>query len=271
MTESKSQNVVVLLQLKPGDRILIEYGIRIAAMFNKELCLCFNYRVNSKSETENIRARLTTYLLQIRSGITEIQTTTLLTYEPICKLASVLADKYEGIFIIVPARNYPRYADTLHRSPVPFLFVNDENAVVPEFKNLILAVDQRKQNSETAIWSSYFGRFNHAKIDLLISNQTKKTIKKHVDINIAFFRTLFQKLNIQYEILRAQKTGIDIGLEALYFALENKYDLFITLGSELTNPLEIIFGLPEKKIIKNAGNLPVLIINPRKDSYVLCD
>jgi hypothetical protein len=33
----------------------------------------------------------------------------------------------------------------------------------------------------------------------------------------------------------------------------------------------LLIGLPEKKLILKAGNLPVLMINPRKDSCVLCD
>jgi len=35
--------------------------------------------------------------------------------------------------------------------------------------------------------------------------------------------------------------------------------------------LDLLIGLPEKKIVRNAGHLPVMLINPRKDICMMCD
>ena len=59
--------------------------------------------------------------------------------------------------------------------------------------------------------------------------------------------------------------------EALDYALDMKSDVYITLGSSLITPIDKLIGLPEAKILKRAGEIPVLIINPRKDMYILCD
>jgi hypothetical protein len=59
--------------------------------------------------------------------------------------------------------------------------------------------------------------------------------------------------------------------EALEFALSENADLLILLGSSVITPLDWLIGLPERKIIRNAGNLPVLLVNPRRDNYILCD
>jgi hypothetical protein len=44
----------------------------------------------------------------------------------------------------------------------------------------------------------------------------------------------------------------------------------VILGSSTITLLDIIIGLPEKKIITKAGNLPVLLINSKRDNYLLC-
>jgi len=57
----------------------------------------------------------------------------------------------------------------------------------------------------------------------------------------------------------------------LELALSSNCDLLIILGSSNITPLDWVVGLPERKIIDNAGAIPVLIVNPRKDNYILCD
>lgn len=90
-------------------------------------------------------------------------------------------------------------------------------------------------------------------------------------MNVALSRKLFQKFKIEHKIFRGTKSSLQNSFEALDLALSSKSDLLIILGSSVITPLDWLIGLPEKKIIKRAENLPVLVINPQKDNYILCD
>jgi len=48
-------------------------------------------------------------------------------------------------------------------------------------------------------------------------------------------------------------------------------DVMIFSGSTSISLLDLLVGLPEKKIVQKAGPLPILLINPRKDICMICD
>jgi hypothetical protein len=55
MSENKEQKIVVLLSLTDTDKNLILNGIRIASIFNKELCLCYNHSKKEKKEKDELK------------------------------------------------------------------------------------------------------------------------------------------------------------------------------------------------------------------------
>jgi hypothetical protein len=90
-------------------------------------------------------------------------------------------------------------------------------------------------------------------------------------MNVAICKKLFQKFKIEHKIFRGTKSSLQNSFEALELALSSESDLLVILGSSTITPLDLLIGLPEKKIINRAENLPVLFINPRRDNYILCD
>jgi len=95
--------------------------------------------------------------------------------------------------------------------------------------------------------------------------------QRQVSVNLALSKKLFGKFKIEYKFFRGTKSSMQNSFEALELALSSKSDLLVILGSSVITPLDLLIGLPEKKIINRAGNLPVLVINSRKDNYILCD
>jgi hypothetical protein len=59
--------------------------------------------------------------------------------------------------------------------------------------------------------------------------------------------------------------------ETLNRSAEWKGDLMIFSGSSSITLLDLLIGLPEKRIVLRAGNLPIMLINPRKDICMMCD
>ncbi len=129
----------------------------------------------------------------------------------------------------------------------------------------------RKENKDLALWGSYMGRFNNSEILTLAANDKDKTNKKQVSLNILSIKKLLHKLNIQHSIFKGKKNSFGIQYEALDIAKKQYLDLLIILGSTTITFADKIIGLPEKKILKKAGDIPVMIINPQRDMYIMCD
>ena len=271
MSEKKEQKIIVLLSLFPSDKTLILNGIRIASIFKKELCLCFNHSNRQKNERDRIKKILTEYTNPIKNELPDIKVSTLLINENLKDLPEKLSDDLEGIFLIAGKSDFKKYSKAVTESPIPFLFVDESRETVPDYKRLVLPVDLRKENSDSALWSSYFGRFNDTVIVVVAANDKNKDNKNQVAKNVVLSKKLFQKFKLQHKVFKGQKSSLGVAGEALNLALSSEIDLIVILGSSTITPLDLLVGLPEKKIIRRSEKLPVLIINPRKDNYILCD
>ncbi len=271
MPEKKEQKVIILLSLLPSDKNLILNGIKIASIFQKELCLCFNSSGKQKKEHNQIKNKLNEYANPIKNEIPGINVSTLLVSEHLRDLPEKLSDDLEAVFMIAPKSEFKKYSPALTESPIPFLFIDGNQETIPDYRRMVLPIDLRKENSDSALWASYFGRFNNTVIVVVAANDNNKENKSQVAKNVILTKKLFQKFNLQHKFFKAQKSSLGVANEALELALSMEIDFIILLGSSTITPLDLLVGLPEKKLIRNSGNLPVLIINPRKDNYILCD
>jgi hypothetical protein len=271
MTEVKHQKIIVFLSFSETDKNLILNGIRLATIFRKELCLCYNYSKKEKNKKDELKEKLAAYINPVKNELPGLKMSTLLLSESSAYLPEKLADDFEAILMIADAKEFKKYGKSLTESSVPFLFVNGQSEYISEFKKLILPIDLRKENRDSALWCSYFGRFNGSVIIVVAASDKGNEEKRQVTVNVALCRKLFQKFKITHKIFRGTKSSLNNSFEALDLAISSKSDLLVILGSSVFTPLDLLVGLPEKKIIKKAGNLPVLVINPRKDNYILCD
>ncbi|NQU51209.1 MAG: hypothetical protein HQ522_01595 [Bacteroidetes bacterium] len=271
MTEFKEQKIIVLLSLNSTDNTLILNGIKIASIFRKELCLLYNYSKNEKKKREKFKAQLIEYTSPLKNELPGLLISTLLLSENRTDLPEKLADEFEAIMIVAPASKFSIHSKSLSESAIPFLFVNENRVSVPDYKNLILPLDLRKESSESALWGSYFGRFNNSKIVVVVANDKGKEEKQLITKNAVLTKKIFMKFNIDHKIFKGTKSSLRNTFEALDLALSSKSDLLVILGSSTITPLDLLIGLPERKVIKKSADLPVLVINPRRDNYMLCD
>jgi hypothetical protein len=271
MAEVKEQKIVVFLQLNEFDKNLILNGIRIAVIFKKELCLFYHLKKSEASEKEEVKSLLAAYVNQVKNEIPELPLSTLILSDRLREVPDKLADDYEAIVLVAGSLQFSKYTKALIESPVPFLFVSESNGEVSNFKKLVLPVDLRKENSDSALWCSYFGRFNNSGIVVVAANDKNKDEQKQVTLNTMLVKKLFGKFKIDNKIFRGTHSSLRNTFEGFELAVSSGSDLLVILGSSTITPLDLLIGLPEQKIIKRAGNLPVLVVNPRRDNYSLCD
>lgn len=271
MSENKEQKIIVLLSFTPADKNVVLNGIKIAGIFKKELCLLYNFRKKEKLKKDSFIAKLQDYVFSIKNEIPTIKISSSLLSEKRSDLPEILADEFEGILIIAAASEFSTYSKSVQESVIPFLFVNEKCNTVPNFKNVILPVDFRRENKDSTLWASYFGRFNRAVVIIVSGNDKGKEEQQQVAKNAFYAKKLFLKFKIEHRIFKGIKSSFRNSFEALELAKSSNCDLLIILGSSSVTPLDWLIGLPERKIIKQAADLPILIVNPRKDNYLLCD
>ena len=271
MGEYKEQKIIVIITLTESDRILIKNGIRIATIFKKELCLLVHTGKKSGPTPEDFTEQLDTYTLDISNKNPGLRVTQLILSKSNKKLPDYLADEVEAILIITSSSSFSDYSSAVEESPIPFLFIDENSNEILAFKKIMLAIDLRTENKDSALWSSYFGRFNQSEIVVVAANDRSKEGQQNVAQNIVFTKKLYTKFKLGHKIFKGTKSSLGNSFEALDLAHSSGSDLLIILGSSTITPIDRLIGLPERKIVKHAGKLPVLIVNPRKDNYILCD
>lgn len=270
MDGKKNQKIIVIVNLQETDKNLILSGIRIAAIFSKELCLLYRLNGRERNNRTAVEKKLDEYLIPVRDEIPNLKTSQLITEESLNDLPEILADDHEAIMIVASSLAYKVYATAGTRSPVPFLFVNPD-APVSHYKKIIYPIDLRKENTDAALWCSWFGRFAKSEITAVAANEKNQDSKRSVMHNVLAAKKLFQKTGVSHKIYKGAKSSFKNSFEAMELALGANAGLMVILGSSVITPLDLLLGLPERKLIGNAGNIPVLLVNPRRDNYILCD
>lgn len=269
MSEQKEQKIVVLLELNATDQTLIRHGLKLAFIFKKELCLTFNAPKRQKNHAE-AREKLGDYAQVVKQELPGMKVSTLLLSESSAELSDVLAENHEGIIIVANSMKFRQHSGSVTESSIPWLFVHPESAI-EDYNKVVQTLDLRKENSDNSLWCSYFGRFNQAEIVAVAAKDSSKEGKINVARNVKLSTRLYREFGITHKIYKGGKSSLRNVFEALEMALVSDCNLFVMLGSSSITPLDYLIGLPERKILKQAGKLPVMVINPRRDNYILCD
>lgn len=270
MSKSRNQKIAVLITFTLADKSLIINGIITASIFKKELCLVFHHKKKEQKKRSLFKQKLQELLVPVKKEIPQLKTSILLLSGPVTEIPELLADDHETILIIAGSRCFRNYSKAVTRSPVPFLFVAPD-APGSSFKKIIMPLDLRKENSDSALWCSWFGRFNQSEIVIVAANDKGKDEQKQIARNVYLTNKLLTQLQIAHKIYKGRKSSLQNAFEALELARSSNSDLLVILGSSTITPIDILVGLPERKIVQQAEKLPVLVINPRRDNYVLCD
>lgn len=269
MEEPVIQKIVVLLNFDRPDIILIENGIRLASIFSKGLILMQLYE--KEKEIAAKKSELEEYKSQIDGKYPKITVSTQVLKSRSQNIGMILADRFEAIIVVALAGRFGSLSKILRQSPIPFLFVNGETSEVSAFKQIMVPIDSRSHNKDSMLWPAFFARNNRSSVIVLGANEHAASERSKVKSNLASLKNLLKKSEAFFEIHYGKKGNLFIQFEALSIAEKFSTDLLILLGSGYVTWFDLLIGLPEKKILKKAGALPVLIVNPAKKNYLVCD
>lgn len=153
---------------------------------------------------------------------------------------------------------------------LPFIVLPQSSSEKWTPKNVIMPISHSRSDKESAIWVSYWARFNQSDIILLTAQEKDTSAVSNVNNNIRFIAQLFKRLNVKYTIVEEKCTSSKIADVAVERAAELKNSLVAITTTKYYSVEHLFLSPRELRLIKNSSNVPIFCINPRKDLYVLC-
>lgn len=142
-----------------------------------------------------------------------------------------------------------------------------------------LTVDFHRESKEKLIWASYLARFLDAELTIATPQYRDSGLRNLQNNNIRYIDKVFTPLGISYKrhtLSRPSTNGngrfsrLSPDLQALE-SLQPDLLIALTTDPRATDPLDWLFGTPDRKLLSHSSHTPLLLLNPRDDLYVLCD
>jgi hypothetical protein len=263
------QKIVIYTSLDIGDTVLIRAGVQLAVNFDKEICLF--HQVTGVYQEKMIDEKLKEYRKSIHQTFPGIRVSLLVAAYRKAKLSSHLADEQEAILLIAGKKVFKYLSVSLQESPIPFLFLNEGSTEAPDFSRIVFPVDLRRQNRDALKWILYFGKYCHSEIIAIGANDRLESDRRRVAGHLSAMKNLLTKYGIKHKVYRGTVGSLRVHLEGFDTANQLDAGMMVLLGSSAITLLDLLIGLPEEKIIKKAEQFAVLIVNPRRETYLVCE
>ncbi len=148
---------------------------------------------------------------------------------------------------------------------IPYVFLTDR-VELRDFRRLVVPVGFLEEEVGKGQYAVMFWRFCRAHTTLLQANDYGSRAQRNADKIVGLFR----KFQAEYDLQKARSDSFKLSKEAARTAAGMKADMLVLSASRDYGLDDILFGTPEEHAILKA-HVPVMLVNPRKDLYVLCD
>ncbi len=269
MSNISDQKIVVVCDFSDTMKDVIVHGVRIADILKKEICLIAFWK--DKNQKIQIQEKLLLTSKKLKSNLPDQLISSLLLQGSMRVNMEKLVDNYNAVLVVLHQSLIKSGLKAFRESTIAFLFVNGSLPEFLRYKNVLVPVDCRKASKEASLWPSYLGRFNQSMVYLICAKETDPDQDRTLKNNLSFIQKFFSNLNVRHRFVAGESSSWGIFNETLTHAAVWNGDVMSFAGSTYISLIDLIIGLPEEKIVRKAGNLPILIINPRKDVCILCD
>lgn len=195
------------------------------------------------------------YLAVRSSGVSELSN--------ICE-----TDEVSFLFIQLPkqeSRVIKKYLHACRELRIPYVIYKDSFAEM-NFSKVLVPVNFLIEEIEKVQFAAAFGRFCNSEIILLQA----RDYGSKAATNVEKISTVLDKFNLRYQVEKGKKDSFKIEFDAVNYVRKHPCGLIIASASREYGLDDIVFGPKELHLIKKSP-VPVMLINPRGDLYVLCD
>lgn len=149
-------------------------------------------------------------------------------------------------------------------SYVPFIVVQDAPLENSSYNKIVFPVDFKNENREKLVWAIYFGKIFNAKICFIKQEVSDSNLVKKVNTNLSFAKKYLSKYDVEFEIETA--TGGKFEEKTMEYAKRIDADLMLIMTTKNIGTLDYVLGASEQYIIANTARIPVMCVNPRKNT-----
>ena len=162
-------------------------------------------------------------------------------------------------------RTVQRVLDSARSLRLPYAFLTDTMVAKPIYK-ILLPITMLEEEVHKSQIAAHIARYHNAELMLLQA----KDYGSKAQQNTQKTEQVLKKFNLQYEVIVAEKDSFNLYKETTDRQAEWNTDIIIQTASRDYGLDDILFGPPERHIIRQS-RVPVVIVNPRGDLYTLCD
>lgn len=267
MAKIEDQRILVWCNYTLNLKNSILDAVYLAIKLEKEVCLFCNYTFEKDKQV--FYNRIGAYAKTIKKDIPDIDVSTLLLKGKLAQLMPELGEKYNAILLVSNRKFNRTLLKAFYRSNFPFFFPMNIKVNSSKFKKIIIPIDFRNNTKDSTLWGSYLGRFNQSEIVLHSANDPQDSeYRNNVNDIVAFVKKFYGQFFYNFWFQQGKSESRKIHIETINLSAD--FDLCIFTGSLKVSAIDWIIGPFEKRIVKTTKT-PVLVINPQKEMYVLCN
>ena len=269
MSGNPNQKIIVLCDFSERMKEVIVHGVRMASMLNKELCLTGIWK--SATEKATVQEKLIRATHAVKQSAPELRVSNLVIKHSLYDNIEKLAMSYDAVLVVLHKADLKPGLKAFRESSIAFLFVSGDLPEYLGYKNVLVPMDYRKASKDTALWASFLGRLNCSMVQVVYARESDKEQASVVKKQLQFYQKFLSNLKVSHQMIAGKSSSWSICSETIARAGELRGDVMLFAGSASITLLDLMVGLPEKRIIRKAGHLPILIVNPRKEICMVCD
>ncbi len=150
---------------------------------------------------------------------------------------------------------------------IPYMFLpNDLDACCAKWDVLILPIRTLPEDKELGVFASPLARKLRAKVRLVLA----RAYSSRVATTSEQLKSLFKKQQLTHDVVQGNKYSEKIAAESLKYRVREESACLLMSASRAYGLDDLFWGPPEWHILRKSI-VPVMLINPRGDLYVLCD
>ena len=149
-------------------------------------------------------------------------------------------------------------------SYAPFIVVQDPPLENTTYSKIVFPVDFKNENREKLVWAIYFGKIFNAKICFIKQEVNDSNLVRKVNTNLSFAKKYLTKYEVEYEIETASSGNFEE--QTIEYAKRIEADMMMIMTTKNIGTLDYVLGASEQYIIANTARIPVMCVNPRKNS-----
>ena len=184
----------------------------------------------------------------------------------------VLLKEYDPVMIVFEyatrsrkeIKNIKRFLSAFRELRVPYIGVSGDLEFVSAPKKIIVPVGFLPEEKEKAPWSNSFIKFCNSDVALLKPKDRGTRAQR----NVEFIKKFIEGQNNRCSLIDGAKNSFKIEFEALN-SYAKSFDMIMISASRAYGLDDVFLGPKEFHVLKKA-TLPIMLINPRDDIYVLC-